>query len=368
MGRKLLILQFRGFGDAVITTSLIEALHKSNRNVSIDVWASEQVAPIFDRHPSVNRCYAQALPVMKRQRWGLLVPIRTIGQLLKLRGNEYDIALNMVGDIRENFLTSLVGAKRTWSVIWEDGHPIRELLRPGLSGLIEHNERIPTSCRNIYELYGRVAAKLLAAEKVGDIEDQEGYISLQTSPRRGGRHVGIHPFASQPCREWTFKKWNALINRILVLGYDVTVFGAVKERGVLEKEFKSWLTDSRVSILTAELSVCIESIGKLTAFVGLDSFGVHAARANGVPVVMINGANDPSVWAPPGAQVVGDGGGCEHYPCYNRPRCLGNKMEYACIKSISVEDVVEALMGILPIGRQSSQAAHQEQRGATGWS
>jgi hypothetical protein len=68
------------------------------------------------------------------------------------------------------------------------------------------------------------------------------------------------------------------------------------------------------------------------------------ARRQGIRSITINAGNPPELWAVPGpGSVLARSGGCARYPCYNVPVCEGTAQEYACVKSISVREVLESI-------------------------
>jgi len=212
-----------------------------------------------------------------------------------------------------------------------------------LSWLVSSNVMIMAERKNVYSVLSYFAYSLGCGWQ---FEEDSSAVRM-TKGDRAQRVVGIHPIAGQPSREWCAKKWNALLESIVNQGWRAVIFGPLTEARRLEEEFGGWRHESAVSIATGEVRTFLESLKEIDAFVGLDSFGIHAAYAQGLPAVMINGSNDPEAWAPPGAQVVGDGGGCKDYPCFNRPRCHGQKYEYICIKSVTVDSVFSALKKVV---------------------
>ena len=344
---KILILQSRGLGDAIISTSLINSICESYENVLIDVWASPEIAPIFENQNSIRRCHIQPLPLIKRHKFTLSSLSKLVSQVYKLRKIEYDLCLNVVGDMRENLLVAMVGAKKTYSVTWDDYHPFKKHIRPGFSWLINQNIEIPKECLNIYSVYQYFALRIGCSNVAGaGFKDKK--INSAARVMLGERKcVAIHPLAGSPSREWPFQKWNELIKMILRLDYDVLIVGELSRRKELEIEFVQWRNEKHVSIETVDIAKFLKMLSDMSLLIGLDSFPIHAARAVGVPVVMINGSNDPAVWGPPGIQILGSGGGCKDYPCYNRPKCIGSDGEYVCVRAVPVTGVIAAVENIM---------------------
>lgn len=351
---KVLLLQSRGLGDAIISTSLINSLEKSFDYILVDVWVSKDIAPVFETLSKKRRCHILPLPVIKRQKIKITSFPKLVFQIYKLRKIKYDLCLNVVGDARENLLVSLVGANKTCSVVWAKSHPFRKHIWPGLSFVISENIEIPKNCLNIYSIYEYVAMHL-GCSKLAKTGSNDYDLCCETADvARERKCIVIHPLAGNPSREWPFKKWNELIKMILRLDHDVVIVGELSRRDELEKEFIQWRDVQHVSIETPDIANFLKMLCEKSLLVGLDSFSIHAAHSLGVPVVMINGSNDPNIWGPPGVQVLGRGGGCKDYPCYNRPKCIGSEGEYACISTVSVSSVFEAVKNILSLYKVSA--------------
>ena len=271
----ILILQCRGLGDALISTSIINAIHKSWRNAKIDIWASPEIAVLFQDNPAVNRCYIQSLPIIRRYKFTWSSVTGFITAIRSLRARRYDLCMNLVGDFRENLLTSLVGAKTTWAIAWDTGHPFRKIIRPGLSWLIGHNEYISKDIENIYDVYNQVAVSMGA----GDASDIGSWGQKVFSPENGmaRKRVAIHPLAGQACREWQFEKWNRLVEGILEMGCDVAICAEAGKHNFLDRAFEEWINEPRVVIHAGGVREFFRMLASAVAFVGLDSFGVHAA-------------------------------------------------------------------------------------------
>jgi heptosyltransferase-3 len=86
---------------------------------------------------------------------------------------------------------------------------------------------------------------------------------------------------------------------------------------------------------------------RVAAFVGLDSFGIHAAHAIGVPSIMLNGANLAEAIKPPQARLIDGGIGVSCHPCYNKPTCTATAEPYRCIRAIAETQVLRGLQVLL---------------------
>jgi heptosyltransferase-3 len=85
-------------------------------------------------------------------------------------------------------------------------------------------------------------------------------------------------------------------------------------------------------------------VADLDVLIGLDSLSVHVAHRLGRPSVMLIGTNDPAVWVPPSCIPVTSIARCGNQPCFNRPICQGTQFEFDCMKRISSNSVLDAIL------------------------
>ena len=150
--------------------------------------------------------------------------------------------------------------------------------------------------------------------------------------------VGLHPFASQTCKLWPAERWQQLVAELLQRGCQLTAYGAPAERAALQTIFGPHA--ARMRLVTGSLPAFAEDLKQLDLLIGLDSFSVHMAHRQGVRSIMLNAGNPPTLWGPPDGVVLANSGGCTAYPCYNKPQCQGTAHEFACVKSVIVDDVI----------------------------
>jgi len=86
-------------------------------------------------------------------------------------------------------------------------------------------------------------------------------------------------------------------------------------------------------------------IRRCQAFVAHDSSSLHVACAVGTPTVALFGPTDPRRHVPPTfvGQIIQKDVFCR--PCYST-RC--RTITHACMKRIDVEEVLRAVLGLLP--------------------
>lgn len=321
MRRKVLFLEARNFGDAVIKNTLLSEYGAGYPDDQIDLWAKRQFADIFSDNTRIHQFYASGFPVAGIKSWDIIALIKTIWTLRK---EHYDLAIDTMGDFRERFLLWLVHPKRIVSIEREKGSPFNRLIRRGLSFLVEP---VPISkdMVNVYSQLNYLLGSLGIQRQTRQSSDQSSY--------QNPRIIGIHPFASQECRLWDWKKWDELYNILLKKGCAVHFFCSPNERKTLEENIK---IHGKTRVIAGNLQEFLKVLQRVDLLICLDSFAVHASYSLGVRSIMLNGANDFHIWQTPLTTVLTGAFDCKYWPCYNKPKCN----DYQCVRSISVEYVM----------------------------
>jgi heptosyltransferase-3 len=344
--KRVLLLQGRGLGDAVISTGIVNSIGASFPGTKVDILGRESLRPIFNANPHVGRFYPAPYPIAVGLRYSPLDAWQLLSALLTIRQQRYDLCINLVGDFRENLIGWLSESKSRIAPVWLPGHSIRRSIRVGLGRLVDSPQPIEGEVCNIYLACDQIARGIGCKTLV----NQKIYVERKLPTRLPGEAdqlvIGIHPFARQACRQWQGESWRALIQSLLQAGYRITLFGAATDRATADNWFGRLLRDRRVHNVFEDLPSFFGNMASVDILIGLDSFSIHAAHALDIPSVMLNGANDPRVWAPPTASVLASDHGCPHYPCFNRPRCIGTPQEFVCIRSISVSAVMDIVQGM----------------------
>ncbi len=344
MPKKYLILQCRNLGDAIISSGLINSLGKNLRHISIDIFTRPSFKPIFEENPYVNKIYYTDFPMGTQKNFNAKNCLGLLKQISKLRKQNFDVCLNNVGDFRENLIGKCIRPKKNISISWPDAHPYRQLIKKGLSSLVDWNISIPQRIVNIYDGNDHIAKELGSSHLVHPRIFLNAKLRKQIASKLDYEKViAIHPAASQKSKLWDFDKWKRVITVLVSQKFDVCIFCAPNQKTKMQDIFREVIDNKRVLLHASNLDEFFIKLSSVKLLIGLDSFSVHAAYALKVPVIVLNGANDYRLFRPPNANVIFKEDVCRYYPCYNKPKCLGSKDEYICINSIDVVDVLNAI-------------------------
>ena len=342
--RKVLLIQARNLGDAVISTGLVETVARNLPGSRIDVVTRPEIAQIFTANPLVQQVFTGRFPMGSLHDFGLKEAMRLSGMAWRLRREKYTDVVNIEGDFREEAFGALVTRGRNWTPAWSPGHPCSKVIRQSVIPLANAPVPIPLTSPNVHD------ATAILGEAVTGAEGRKPALYTRSKTRvtwaAESRAIGIHPMASQPWRRWEFEKWTAVAGLLIERGFDVSIFGSPAEAEELKKHF-GHLDAAKLSIVTGSLPDYFAAVAKMRVLLCPDSFASHVAYALGVPTILLNGANDAEAWAPPGTTVLAKGPELTCYPCYNRPTCTGGADEYACVRRITEDEVLASIREVL---------------------
>lgn len=326
---KILIISARSFGDCIVTLELISYI-AFEKNIKIDIFTKDEFVQFFKKNININQIHTSSFPLGINAKFSPISLLQLFKKCNNLKKQNYDIVLNNIGDFRENFIGYLLGAKQNMSVKFSKNHPFNNLIRKGLNCLIDSFINIPDTLINVYSMQKYIAEHIL---------NKKIPLHVRNIQQTTSKKIAIHPTASQKCRLWQFDKWVALIDA-LYKNDKITIFCTQNEQKDIEKKFK--LVKDKVEIIASNIDEFLNNLKSVETIICLDSFAVHAAYYSGVKnIIMLNGANDFNIWLPPKANVVLGNFECPHYPCYNKPKCIGKDFEYTCIQSIDIQDVIK---------------------------
>ena len=342
--RRVLIVQARYLGDAVISTALVETIARGLPTCSIDVLTRPEITQIFAYNPHVHKVFPSRFPMGSLRDFGVKEALALARLVPLLRRRRYTDVVNLEGDFREELLGGLITRRNNWSPAWSAGHPCSKVIRQSVVPLANRPVPIPGDKPNVHDVTAIVGASVSGAAAQRPALYAPSKRKIVWNPQ--SRNVGIHPMASQPWRRWQLEKWTVVARALTECEVNVHIFGSPSEAEELHRNFGR-LDLSRINIVTGSLPAYFAAVSRMCVLLCPDSFASHVAYALGVPIILLNGANDAEAWSPPGASVLAAGPELQCYPCYNRPTCFGSVDEFACVRRIDTHSVLETVWKVL---------------------
>lgn len=289
--RRVLVIQTAKIGDLICATPLLRALAAALPDARVDLLAQPFAAELLAREPSVHRC----LPVTATAGWRAKIAL-----VRRLRRERYDLVVGL-------------NAAVVWplATFWA-GIPIRAGIVPSFSGrsyraaMRYWSHREPHRGERLIQLTHR---RLLAAcgvpvadepspppKVVVPAPDADRVVTARLGATRG-RWVGVGVSSANKLKELGDAKLIELIGRLLDDPQLTVVLVGSAADGAQGARIRAALTTARPADGARVLDSCglfslsqlPALLGRLSAYVGVDSGITYMADALAVPLVSIAG-------------------------------------------------------------------------------
>jgi ADP-heptose:LPS heptosyltransferase len=258
---RVLLVRLRSMGDCVLTTPAIRLLKQARPDLRIAVVVEDRFAAIFEDNPDIEMILA---PTLRRAfAWK---PALTV---------------NLHGRSRSTVLTVASMAPRRAGFGHYRFQPVYNLRIPRAQEILGDDRTVHT-------------AEHLASAMfwLGVPRTEIPRACLFTERSEAARDYAVlHPFSSMIAKAWPAQRFAELARWLrdeqglepLIMGAGYDDFSAFADfrclRGAPLRDVKRLMAGAKL-------------------FVGNDSGPAHVAAAFGVPVVVLYGFSDPTVWAP----------------------------------------------------------------------
>ena len=286
---KILAIQFKYFGDAVLMTPSLRALREHFPGGELHVLVPEKIAPLLQPLPWLDRVWP-----LPHQR-GSAALRRTWPAIRALRRERFDRSVDFASNDRGAIASFLVGARQRLG--WAE---------PGgfLGRRFCYNQRVAPE--NKLEHESARLARLLSA---WDITPSTLTTEIHYNPELAAvakelvppGKIICHIASSQLKKEWPLPHWAALHQLAADAGMKL-VFGTgvgAREEALL-REFKRQAPGAAVLEPVPDLALYLAVLQQARAFVSGDTGPLHFAAGLGVPTLALFGPSSPGQWAPIG--------------------------------------------------------------------
>lgn len=338
--RSILIIRLSSLGDVILSTPLVRQLNRTYPHARIDVAVAERFADVWDNNPRVANVWAipsdgEVSPMSDRLKFDILESLA--GDF----GGAYDLIVDLQHNIRSATLRHGLGS----TVVLAPKHRLEKLALV----LLKKRPKVITS---IVARYRKPLENLpLALDTDGcEVwlpEERNAGVYLNAKPAAGASHrIALAPGAHHATKRWHASRYAQLAHVLATTyGRQVVLVG-----GQGDVELCNAVADqSGVEVLRADGSTSIETTVRVLdtcqAIVTNDSGVMHLASARNLPIVAVFGSTVKDLGFSPYAVpsiVVEHDVSCR--PCSHIGRSSCPKGHFLCMESISVEQVLEALL------------------------
>ncbi len=320
----------------MLTSPLLTRLRAAYPDAVIDVLASTSNHEVFEADRNVDRVRVAEKTWFERRRgrWALLSAVWSLGR--SLRGEGYDLGIDVRGDILTVFVMTLAGIPRRVGWAMGGGGFLLTDVAEWVRGRHEVNSRlalldtlsVPPDAPARVSVFVSDSDRVEVARRLRDAWPEPGSTSCLTSSRiavrsqapsdwttteingwdepdwlQAGRFGGstpllaVHLGAGTAAKRWPPEHWRILIGRFLADGWRVAVVGGpedVEHESALDPHAN--LRDWRGRLTVTQTAALLE---RADLFIGADSGPSHLAASAALPsVILFSGTNRVAQWRP----------------------------------------------------------------------
>lgn len=341
--RNILVIKLRNIGDVLLSSPVARQLKESYPQSKVSFLVNAGTESMLTLNPHVDEVIVfdrnwKRLPFFRRS-------LRELAFARKIREAGYDLVLNLTEGDRGAFL-ALMG-RNACRIGWNPNNT-------GFPGkrLIFHHLVSPGLSRHMIDW------NLMTLHALG-IDTRSGKTELYFSPddalrveqllleqglEKGQRTVHVHPTA-----RWLFKCWRPervaqVLDHLFARHslYPVLTGGPDPREAAL---IRGILAAARSPVIDLSGRLTLKQVAALSRrsqfFFGVDTAPMHMAGAVGVPVAVVFGPSNETVWGPraPSDLLIKKDMPCR--PC-SRDGCNGTKVS-RCLEELQSDEVISKL-------------------------
>jgi heptosyltransferase-3 len=284
---KILALQFRYLGDAVLMTPALRLLRRHFPEAELHVVVAAEVTPLLEHLPWLDHVW----PYPRRR--GRKAIAEAWPVIRELRRQRFDRCVDLGGNDRGAVLSLLCGAP--------------ERLGPRLTGGFLGRNYCYTRAVELRTGEHEVLRDLRILSGWGITTDEPPPLEIRADPGRSGVAESIMPrpaiichlSTSQPKKDWPLQHWIDLWRRIIARGHEAVFTSGIAPRELaLLEELKRLVPDACVLPAMPDLATFLAVLARASVFISGDTGPLHFAAALGVPTISVFGPSFAARWAP----------------------------------------------------------------------
>ncbi|MFH1655376.1 MAG: lipopolysaccharide heptosyltransferase II [Candidatus Omnitrophota bacterium] len=334
--KRILVIRTDRIGDVLLSTPVIKAVKDFFPNSFLAVMVRPYAKEIIEGNPFVDE-------LIIYDKYGkhksILSSLKFANELRKER---FDLAIILHPTNRVNLISFFAGIPERIGYNRKMGFFLTKKLDD--KKYLGEKHEMGYSLDVIRALGIEPQDKTLFMPIKKESEDWVDRILKKNNALNSPNLVAIHPGASCPSKIWPQEHFSDLANRLIEeYRFKIIIISGPKDQKIAEKLIEK--IEYPVIDLSGEttISKLASILKRCCLFISNDSGPVHISTAVGTPVISIFGRNQkglsPLRWGPLGEKDIflHKDVGCIECLAHN---C---KKEFICLKSISVEDVLEAV-------------------------
>jgi len=338
--KRILVVRTDRLGDVLLSTPVIKALRDNYPHAYIAMMVSPHCKDVVEGNPCLDEVIIYDKDG-KHSSWR-----RSFKFARNLKKRMFELALILHPTNRVHLVTFIAAIPRRVGYDHKLGFlltdKVKHLKQLGQKHELEYNLDllrylgIEPQDKNPF-----MPIRADSERWAGEILEQEGLC-------KNDKLLALHPGASCPSKIWPYQRFAEAADRLVKnYGFKVVILAGPKDVALAEgllREIKSEAINLAGKTSVSQLASVLK---RCRLFISNDSGPVHLASAVGTPVISIFGRAQeglsPKRWGPLGLKdiILHKKVGCIECLAHN---CVKN---FACLKAITVDDVVAAADAIL---------------------
>ena len=274
---KILVIQTAFIGDAILATALLESIHHSLPDASIDILVRKGNESLFQQHPFLREVLIWD---KKQSKYKNLFAL-----LQKIRASKYDLVINLQRFGTTGFLTAFSGGSIT---VGYDKNPFSFLFTKKLPHELDKGLHEVDRNNNLVAWFASI---LKRQPKLYPTKEQYKRVEAYTHKP----FICVAPNSVWFTKQYPEHKWIAFLNQV-PLDYTVYLLGAPSDATSCDRIKSQVASSVQVEILAGKLSF-LESAALMERaamnYVN-DSAPMHIASAMNAPVAAVFCSTVPS--------------------------------------------------------------------------
>ena len=348
----MLLVRLSALGDVLHALPVLSGLRALLPDAEVSWAVEDRVAALLQGHPDLTRVIAlpraalrASLGIVPRP-WRLG---RALGGFLSdLRAGDYDLALDLQGNLKSGVVARVSGARL---VVGAGRAHTREANHLWL----HRSASLPASARHRVErnlallsaVLGREVPYLAPRLEVSAADRAAARAALAAAGLPETGVLVLHPGTSGfgAFKRWPADRWGALARRAARREAPAAVTYGPGERALAEAVAQA-AEGAAVPLATPSLGVLSAVLASARRVVAGDTGPLHLAATLGTPVLGVYGPKDPSVYGPYGTRSDGTPGLLPHVVQADvacRPCTLRRCDAPLCLTTLAPDAVASAL-------------------------
>lgn len=338
--RRILIVRTDRIGDVLLSTPVVRALRDNFPHAYIAMMVSPYAKDIVEGNPYLDEVIIYDKDG-KHKSWG-----RSYKFAHNLKNKRFDLAVIPHPTNRVHLVTYFAGIPRRIGYDRKFGFLLTDRIKHTKQFGEKHELEYTIDLISYLGIEAEDKSLFMPIK-----ESSEKYVEdlfIREGISKVDKLLAVHPGASCPSKIWPNERFAEVADRIVKeYGFKVLVVCGPKDI-FLAKNVVKHMRSKAVNLAgRSSVSQLASIIKRCRLFISNDSGPVHIASALGTPVISIFGRDQkglsPKRWGPVGLKdkILHKQVGCIECLAHNCEK------EFACLKAITVEDVLSAVKQIL---------------------